>query len=64
LTARITFREKEYEIHSGMTVRQAIINLGLQPEAVLPTRSGELITDDEILREGDHIRLVAVISGG
>jgi sulfur carrier protein ThiS len=32
--------------------------------AVLPTRAGELITDDEILREGDDIRLIAVISGG
>jgi sulfur carrier protein ThiS len=31
---------------------------------VLATREGELITDDEILRPGETIRLVAVISGG
>lgn len=64
MAARITFRKKEYEIHAGMTVRQAILRLGLQPEAVLPTRAGQLITDDEIVREGDDIRLIAVISGG
>jgi len=47
-----------------MTLRDALIKLGIQPQAVLSTRAGELITDDEILREGDEIRLIAVISGG
>lgn len=47
-----------------MTVRDALRKLDIQPEAVLPTRDGVLITDDEIVRAGDHIRLVAVISGG
>jgi sulfur carrier protein ThiS len=31
---------------------------------VIPTRDGELITDDEVLKDGEHIRLIAVISGG
>jgi sulfur carrier protein ThiS len=47
-----------------MTLRDALIKIEIQSEAVLPTRAGELITDDEILREGDDIRLIAVISGG
>jgi len=34
------------------------------PESVIATRDGEMITDDEILRSGDVIKLIAVISGG
>jgi len=34
------------------------------PETVLATRDGELILDDEILQDGEEVRLVAVISGG
>ena len=49
---------------SGMTIRSALLRLNIQPEAVLPTRDGELLTDDEILQERDEIRLIAVISGG
>jgi len=64
MTARMTLRDREYEVRSGMIVRDALRQVGLQPEAVLATRQGELLTDDEILREGDEIRLVAVISGG
>ena len=64
MTARMKLRDREYEVRSGMTIRDALRQVGLQPEAVLATRQGELLTDDEILREGDEIRLVAVISGG
>jgi sulfur carrier protein ThiS len=61
---QLSLREKTFEVRAGMTLRDALIKVEIQPEAVLPTRAGELITDDEILREGDEIRLIAVISGG
>ncbi len=64
MPVRMTLRDREYEVRAGMTVRDALRQVDLQPEAVLATRQGELLTDDEILREGDEIRLVAVISGG
>jgi sulfur carrier protein ThiS len=64
MPVRIKLRDKEYEVRAGMTVRQALHHLGLAPEALLATRHGELITEDEILREGDEIKLIAVISGG
>jgi sulfur carrier protein len=57
-------RDKEYEVPAGMTVRDALRKVGIEPESVLATRDGELLTDDEIVREGERIRLVAVISGG
>jgi sulfur carrier protein len=64
MAAKLTLRKEEYEVRAGMTVRAALKKIGLQPDTVLPVRNGELITDDEILHEGDRIRLIAVISGG
>lgn len=62
--ARLILRDRTYEVPAGITVREAIRKAGLVPESVLPTRDGELIPEDERLREGDVIHLVAVISGG
>lgn len=64
MPTRLTLRDQEYEVRSGMTIRDALLKIGIQPETVIPTRNGELVTDDELLEEGEHIRLVAVISGG
>jgi len=64
MAATLRLRDKEFEVPAGMTVRDAMLRVGIQPESVLPTRDGELLTDDEQVREGDSIRLVAVISGG
>ncbi len=64
MSAKLILRGQEYEVKSGMTLRHAILKIGQQPEAVLATREGEMITEDEILRENDVIKLIAVISGG
>jgi sulfur carrier protein len=64
MPAKLKLRDDEYEVRSGMTVRAAMQKVGIQPESVIPTRNGDLITEDEILKDGDQIRLVAVISGG
>jgi sulfur carrier protein ThiS len=64
MTAKMILRQKEYEIKHGMTVRNALQKLGLEPDSVLATRNGELLTDDEIVRENDLIKLIPVISGG
>ncbi|RMF27560.1 MAG: thiamine biosynthesis protein ThiS [Chloroflexi bacterium] len=61
---KITFRDQEWEVEAGITVREAIEKVGLTPEMVLPVRDGKLITEDTRLEEGDEIKLVAVISGG
>ena len=63
-TAKITYHKQEWEVNSGMTVRDAIIKIGLDPYAVLALRDKKLINDQTILEPGDEIRLVNVISGG
>jgi len=58
------FRNKEYQLKSGMTLETSLSKLNLLPEAVLAIRNGELVTEDEIIHEGQTIKLVEVISGG
>lgn len=64
MPVKLILRGKEYEVKAGMTVCHALEKIGVQPETVLVTRQGKLITEDEILNEGEIIKLVAVISGG
>jgi sulfur carrier protein ThiS len=64
MTAKLILRKYEYEIKHGMTVRKALQKLSIEPDSVLATRNGELLTDDEIVKENDVIKLVPVISGG
>ena len=64
MPAKLILRKKEYEIRHGMTIRAALLKMDISPEAVLPTRNGELVSEEEIIQDGDVIKLVAVISGG
>jgi sulfur carrier protein ThiS len=61
---KMMFRDKEWEVRAGMTVRDAILKLGLDPHAVLAVREGKLINEATIVEDGETIRLIAVISGG
>ena len=65
MTVKMVYRGKEYEVQEGMTVRDAIRKVGLQPETILAVHGGKLLTDDTILKSDmKTIKLVAVISGG
>jgi len=64
MSAIIKFRKQEFEVKSDITVRDAMLKLEFEPDAVIPTRDGELIPYDELIGEGETIRLVPVISGG
>lgn len=64
MTVKLILRDKEYEVRPGMTLLSSLEKIGVLPESVLATRGGEMILEDEILKDGDVIRLVAVISGG
>jgi sulfur carrier protein ThiS len=61
---RLILREKVYDVRSGMTLLAALEKASILPETVIATRDGELILEDEILQEGQEVKLIAVISGG
>lgn len=64
MSCTIVYRDKEWQLKDGMTVRDAILKVGLDVEAVLAVRDGKLINEETIIRDGDVIKLVAVVSGG
>lgn len=64
MAVKLVLRNKEYEVRSGMTLLSALQKCNIVPESVIATRNGEVITEDEILKDGEIIKLIAVISGG
>ena len=64
MAVKLVLRGKEYEVKPGMTLRDSLKKIDVLPETVLATRDGVMITEDEILHDGEVVRLVMVISGG
>ncbi len=60
----IVFRTKKFEVKDNITARDALKKIGVEPEGVLVVVNGQLTTDDVVLRAGDKVKLVAVVSGG
>ena len=65
----------EVELHPGRTERlidlppdarglDLVKSLGLAPDVHILVRGGTPIPEDEALRDGERIRVVAVVSGG
>jgi sulfur carrier protein ThiS len=64
MTVKLILRDKEYEVRPGMTLLSSLEKIQVLPEAVLATRNGEMILEDEILKDGQVVKLISVISGG
>ena len=64
MTVKLVLRDKEYEVKPGMTLLDSLKKAGVLPESVIASRDGELILEDEILKDGEVVKLIAVISGG
>ncbi len=66
MPVKILLRKKEYQIDDvkDLTVAKALKQLNLIPEAHLVIRSGKMLTEQELLRDGDELKIVPVISGG
>jgi sulfur carrier protein ThiS len=61
---KLILRDKEYELKPGMTLLSSLEKCGILSESVIATREGDLILEDEILKDGEVVKLIAVISGG
>jgi sulfur carrier protein ThiS len=64
MSVKLVLRGKEYDVKPGMTLRDSLKKIDILPETVLATKQGVMITDDEILKDGEVVKLVTVISGG
>ena len=63
MTVKLILNKREFEVKHGMTLRDALIKINVLPDSVLTEKNGVLITDDEILNNGDVIKLISVFSG-
>lgn len=64
MAVKLVLRDKIFEVKPGMTLRHSLEKAGVSLESVLAIRNGEMLTEEEILNDGEVIKLVAVISGG
>lgn len=64
MKATITYRDQTYQVEAGLTVREALMAIGLEPQLYLAVRDGKLVTEDQPVLENDKIKLVAIVSGG
>jgi len=62
--ATVIIKNKSILVPAGIPLHKAFRILHLNANAHLAVRNGELITEDEMLKNGDCIELIAVISGG
>ena len=61
---KLILRNKEFEVRADMTLLAALKKINIIPESVIATKDGEMILEDEILKDGDVVKLIMVISGG
>jgi sulfur carrier protein ThiS len=65
MTIRFYLRKHELTIdEKSIQVKTAFERLNLSPEAHLMVRAGELLNENDYLKDGDEIKIVPVISGG
>ncbi len=57
---------REYVIDASNTlkVKDVLKKLGLKIEEYVVTKSGEVITEEDIVEDGDELILYPVVSGG
>ena len=57
--------KEEIEIEAGYSVRESMIKINIKPELIaLVVVNGEQKNKDYIIKDGDHVKLLAVIGGG
>lgn len=60
----LVLRKRVYEVKAGTTLLSALKKCNIVPESVIATRDSEMIIEDEVLNDGEEIKLIVVISGG
>ena len=61
---KLIYRDKEWEVPAGATVRQAIQQAGLDPDLVMAVRGRKVVPETAPLEAGDVIKLVPMVAGG
>jgi len=57
-------KEKTIKLASNSSVKNLLNKMKVNPVTVIASKDGNVITEDEKLKDKDKIRLISVISGG
>jgi sulfur carrier protein ThiS len=61
---RLRNPDREVDVAGGRSVREVLLELGVDPDTVLVIRGGELVTREERIADSDEVEVRPVISGG
>ncbi len=61
---KVEFEGKVREVRGGRKLIEIMKELGVSPEEYICVLNGEVVTEFEVAREGDTLKLVRVWSGG
>jgi len=64
--ARIVFegKTKKVSIKGRMSVMDILRIAGVNPDMVLVRRKGEIVPDDSVVKNGDRLETMKIVSGG
>lgn len=60
----LILRRQEFQLEGTLTVKNALKKLDLSLESHLVVRDGDLLTENDVLRNGETVKIIAAISGG
>ena len=61
---KLIYRDKEWEVPAGTTVREAIQQAGLDPDLIMAVRGRKMVPEATPLKSEDVIKLVPMVAGG
>lgn len=62
---KIKLKERSLSVQeNNIKVEKLLLKLGFNPEDVLILKDGKLITEDKVLKDGDEIEIIEVVSQG
>lgn len=56
--------KKKVKIEEGLLIEDLLRKLKINRETVLVAKNGEISLEEEVLKDGDIIDIISVISGG
>ena len=56
--------QENKDIKFSGTVEKLLVRLKINPETVIVTANGTLVTDKEMLKDSDDVEVLQVVSGG
>jgi sulfur carrier protein ThiS len=65
MSITLLLRKEKFEIEEEhITVREALERLELSPQRYLVVKGEKLLGEEDVLQDGDVVRIAAMISGG